>query len=329
MTPRSRPRPPVDLRARMRARARGFTLIEVIVSIALLGIVAGIVAVFIRTPILGYRDAVDRAEITDQADLALRRIARDLRLALPNSVRVTSDPNNSNNTSLEFLATRSGGRYLSVDDGIDPSIAVSVLDFEDPGKKTFTAIAPLNSFVQVQVGDYVVVYNLGPGLEPANAYVVPSTACARGQSNVTAASNAGNIARITAKAANANLPDATDLTLSLNPFACQATPMPSPAYRFQVVSGPVSYYCTARSDGGWDLWRAWSYTISSTQPTQPSGAKTALIASRLTRCDTLFSYSTAASQRTGLVGIDMSLRGRNDNTPAIRLVHQVHVDNTP
>lgn len=323
MKPRSRPRQPD------RARTRGFTLIEMIVSIVLLGIVAGIVAVFIRAPILGYRDSVDRAEITDQADLALRRIARDLRLALPNSVRVTTDPNNSNNTSLEFLATKSGGRYLSADDGIDPSIAVNVLDFEDPGKKTFTAIAPLNSFAQVKAGDYVVVYNLGPGLEPANAYVVRTAACARGDSNTVAGNNAGNIAQIRSKAANANLTDATDITLAVNPFACQSPPMPSPAYRFQVVSGPVSYYCTARGDGGWDLWRAWNYAISATQPTQPGGATTALIASRLTRCDTLFSYSTAASQRTGLVGIDMSLRGRNDNTPAIRLVHQVHVDNTP
>ncbi|WP_036166483.1 prepilin-type N-terminal cleavage/methylation domain-containing protein [Massilia sp. 9096] len=313
--------------ARPRTHARGFTLIEVIVSIVVIGILSAIVAVFIRAPILGYRDTVDRAEITDQADLALRRIARDLRLALPNSVRIASD--GAGNTVMEFLQTKTGGRYLSIDDdGVDPT---RILNFEDPIDTDFTAIAPLNSFAQVAVGDYVVVYNLGPGLEPANAYVVQSAACTKGDAT-SAAVNAGNIAQISkiVTPSASGLADAVDITLAVNPFACQAPPMSSPNYRFQVVSGPVSFYCTARSDGTWDLWRAWGYKIQAGQPTStPSDAKTAMLASRLTRCDKLFSYSTAANQRTGLVGIDISLHGRNDNTAAIRLVHQVHVDNTP
>jgi len=308
------------------ARAQGFTLIEVIISIVVLGILSAIVAVFIRAPILGYRDTVDRIEVTDQADLALRRIARDLRVALPNSVRTASD--GAGNTVLEFLQTKTGARYLSIDDdGVDQS---KILNFEDPADKDFTAIAPLGSFAQVAKGDYVVVYNLGPGLDPANAYLVQTTACAKGDAKGSA--YAGNIAQINtiATPGASGLADAVDISLAVNPFACQATPMSSPNYRLQVVSGPVSFYCTARSDGTWDLWRAWGYKILAAQPTSaPSDAKIALIASRLTRCDNLFSYSTAASQLTGLVGIDISLHGRNDNTAAIRLVHQIHVDNTP
>jgi MSHA biogenesis protein MshO len=310
---------------RMHTRARGFTLIEVIMSIVVLAILSAMVAVFIRAPILGYRDTVDRAEITDQADLALRRIARDLRLALPNSVRIAND--GAGNTVLEFLQTKTGGRYLSVDDNADPTVA-SVLSFDDPIKVKFTAIAPLGSFARMAVNDYVVVYNLGPGLEPANAYVFPGATCSVGGAAPTG--SASNIAQIGSFAANTGLPDAVDITLKTNPFACQTPPMPSPAYRFQVVSGPVSFMCAARSDGTWNLLRVWNYTIVKDQPTTaPSGAQTAVIASRLTRCDNLFSYSTAANQRTGLVGIDISLHGRIDNTAAIRLVHQVHVDNTP
>ena len=306
-----------------RLRARGFTLVEAVLVIVIIGVLAGIVAVFIRAPILGYRDSIDRAEITDQADLALRRIARDVRLALPNSVRVSA-----NRDALEFLQTRSGGRYLSPDDGVDAALT---LNFDDPAQLKFTAIAPLGSFAQVQANDYVVVYNLGPGFEPANAY----------NANVADAGVQRNIARIRSRAdAGVTLPGQTagtvtkgvQIELLANPFAAQTTAMTSPAQRFQVVSGPVSFYCLARTDGTLDLWRHWGYDIADAQvvpPKVPAGGSRALVASRLTRCDNIFNYSTAASQRTGLVGIDLALRGRNDNTQAIRLVHQVHVDNTP
>ena len=306
-----------------RRRTRGFTLVEAVLVIVIIGVLAGIVAVFIRAPILGYRDTVDRAEITDQADLALRRMARDIRLALPNSVRVSP-----NRDALEFLQTRSGGRYLSPDDSVDAALTLS---FDDPAQLQFTAIAPLGSFAQVRAGDYVVVYNLGPGFEPADAYNV----------NVADANVQRNIARIRARAdvsvelpgqvANTTTPGVR-IDLTSNPFAAQTTAMSSPLQRFQVVSGPVSFYCLARADGTLDLWRHWGYDIAAAQslpPKVPAGGTRALMASRLTRCDRIFNYSTAASQRTGLVGIDLALRGRNDNTPAIRLVHQVHVDNTP
>jgi MSHA biogenesis protein MshO len=59
-----------------------------ILVIVITGIIGGIVAVFLRLPVQGYVDSARRAEMTDIADTALRRISRDLRIALPNSVRV-------------------------------------------------------------------------------------------------------------------------------------------------------------------------------------------------------------------------------------------------
>ena len=64
------------MRARVSFRQGGFTLIEAIMVITITGILAAIVAVFIRTPVDGYIDSVARAELTDAADTALRRIAR-------------------------------------------------------------------------------------------------------------------------------------------------------------------------------------------------------------------------------------------------------------
>ena len=69
---------------------RGFTLVEMIISIVITGIVVSMVAIFGRNQINAYIDVGNRAELSDAADTALRRIARDLQSALPNSVRNAS-----------------------------------------------------------------------------------------------------------------------------------------------------------------------------------------------------------------------------------------------
>lgn len=137
---------------------RGFTLIEAIIVITITATIAAVVAVFIKTPIQGYFDSARRAEMTDIADTALRRMARDLYLALPNSVRVTTS---GNVYYLEFLETSAGGRYRA---DTDPGNAASdPLDFTmaDTGFDVFGPPVAVSSGL-------VAVYNLGvPG---ANAY---------------------------------------------------------------------------------------------------------------------------------------------------------------
>jgi MSHA biogenesis protein MshO len=302
----------------------GFTLVEAIMTIAIIGIIAGIVAVFIRVPILGYRDTVDRAELTDQADLALRRMARDIRLALPNSVRVSPD-----HSQLELLQTRSGARYMSDDDGVAPALTLS---FDDRCSRDLTALVPPATFKDVRAGDYVVVYNLGEGFEPANAYALPAagTLCADGKPQAAAAGNIAAISSVTpsTETINGQIVPVSRIKLAMNPFAMQDTPLQSPQQRFQVVSGPVSFYCEQGPDGRLALWRAWNYPINADLARPPATATRALVASGLPNCD-IFNYGTAASQRTGLVRIALELRGRTEAPATIRLVHQVHVDNTP
>ena len=68
-------------------RQAGVTLIELAVTIALVGILAALMVQFIY-PVFSYIDTSRRAALSDSADTALRRIGRDVRLALPNSTRV-------------------------------------------------------------------------------------------------------------------------------------------------------------------------------------------------------------------------------------------------
>lgn len=132
-------------------KARGFTLAEVVMVIAITGIIAAMAAVFIRKPIEGFVDATRRAAMADAADTALRRISRELHEALPNSVRVDSS------TALEFLHVRSGGRYRE-------ELPGNILDFT-ANDTSFDVLGP---GVTVQTNDWIVVYNLG--ITGASAY---------------------------------------------------------------------------------------------------------------------------------------------------------------
>ena len=112
--------------------------------IVITGILASTVAIFIQKPVQGFFDTARRAALVDVADTASRRMSRDLREALPNSVRVTAG------TALEFLHLRSAGRYREQGPG-------DSLDFT-ANDTSFDVLGP---GVSVQSGDSVVVYNLG------------------------------------------------------------------------------------------------------------------------------------------------------------------------
>lgn len=283
---------------------RGFTLVEAIVAIVIVGIIGAIVAVFIRAPIQGYADSVARAETSDEADLALRRMAREIRLALPNSVRVSDSGD-----TIEFLLTKTGGRYLAAEDN---ATSGQPLDFVDAARTSFTVVGRLQA--DVARGDKVVVYNLGPGMAPADAYRI---------------NDAGrNIAEVAAPAAAGT----STLQLVSNPFA-RDDPMPSPGRRFQVVETPVTYRCEAQG-GKLVLIRHANYPIRAELADPMQNAVSSVLARRVASCANLFRYDLADVElrRSALVLLALSLhtRGAGDaEAGALRLVHQVHVDNTP
>ena len=83
---------------------RGFTLIELILVIVLIGILSVVATVFILPPFQAAADIERRATLVDAADLAVNRITREVRNALPNSLRVSAN-------QIEFISTVTSGRY--------------------------------------------------------------------------------------------------------------------------------------------------------------------------------------------------------------------------
>lgn len=248
---------------------RGFTLVEMIVVIVITGILGGMIAMFISGPVQGYVDSARRAEMTDIADTALRRITRDVRMALPNSVRITAA---GAAYYLEFIPTSGGGRYRAE---VDPAMPASdKLDFTAAD----TAFDVLGTMPAFAAGDSVVVNNLGT--VGASAYEVPPTNRASWVSN-------------------------TSTTVMI---AAMLFPASSPKNRFQVIATPVTYVCSPAAGGaGGTLTRYWGYATQAVQPNNVnaaplSGASHALLASNVSACN----FANVAA-RPGLVTVYLTM----------------------
>ncbi len=87
----------------------GFTLVELIVVIILMGILAVGTVQFIADSSNGYAATARRSEIGSTARLAVERMARELRDALPNSTRV-----GNSGKCIELIPVRAASTYLEL-----------------------------------------------------------------------------------------------------------------------------------------------------------------------------------------------------------------------
>ena len=162
---------------RQKTHQQGFTLVELVMVIVIMGVIGGIVAVFMKSPIDAYFASARRAALTDVADTAVRRIARDIRKALPNSIL------NPSNQCIEFIPTKTGGRYRA---DVNASGNGDILDFTaaDGSLDMLGANSTLTDQAIVP-GDLVAVYNLGiPGAD-AYAGINTSTVSTVGAGTLT------------------------------------------------------------------------------------------------------------------------------------------------
>lgn len=268
----------------------GFTLVEMIIVIVITGIIGGIVAVFLKAPIQQYMDVARRAELTDIADTAVRRMARDIRTAVPNSVRVTGA---SPNFAVEFLPTKDGGRYRANTGGNN-----NILIFDTGGTTQFDIVGA--GIPIVANTDYIVIGStqsdgVPPYVETAAGILRKVTAMANSNTTITFASPV--------------LPAFAEL----------------PSQRFDVVDGvqqAVTYTCegvgTANGNGTGRLMRYWSYGFTHTP-----GATKAILANKVSACEIIYDVP---NQRFGLLAVRLTLTSGGES---VSLYNEIHVNNAP
>lgn len=286
----------------MNTREAGFTLIELVITMSITAIVIGFAAIFFSGPVRGFTDQVRRAELVDAAESALRRMQRDIRRGLPNSIRVTT---NGTVSALEILNTVEGVRYRS---GPPPGNASAWLTFAT-ADNSFNSIGQFDAISKPfsSTSHYLSIYNVG--VAGANAYDLADV--------------------ITPPGTQIDIDDAAETgedNIQLNP-SFEFT-YPSPRQRVYLIDTPVSFLCDT-SNGR--LTRYSGYTIASSQSDRDTaaellgaGATDAIMSDNLSACT--FTYTPGTAQRAALVTLSLTL---SQDGESISLLQQVHVDNVP
>ncbi len=248
---------------------RGFTLIEMIIAITLIGLLSVAAAPMLRLPLAAWMDASRRAALTNALDVADARLRDDLLRSVPNSVRII---NVGPRVLLETLEVNAWGRHRAGAGGavVCPAACASANDALATGcaaERCFTSIGPLQGG-PAAIGNWLVVNPRAPnaGAGAGDPYFGGSVEVAGGiKSRITALAPAGAGQR-----------------LDFNPLNI---PSLAANNRFYLASTPVTWDCDPATQ---TLTRRWGYAISAVQPVAFAGGNNAVLITRVTACNMVY-----------------------------------------
>jgi len=290
----------------MSTRQEGFTLVELIVVMVVTGILATGLVVFFRPAMTSYISVLNRAELTDRADTAMRIMLRDIRLAVPNSFRQPGDQ------CFETIPTSDGGRYRSARDTtnnlsepVDTSTTTTVFDVVSP-------------FVNVPAnGDWIVVAN-------------------QNTADVYAGTNRQAISSVSTPPAMAPAPELGRHRITL--AAPLQFPMGYDNNRFVVVPNSqraVLYACigatginASSGNGKGTLYRFANYGFPATRTSCPNSPDSTahIVATGVSSCAFTLDPNPGAIQGAGYVELKLQLTKNNES---VDLLFGAHTDNLP
>lgn len=280
-------------------RQHGFTLVEMIVALVLFGIMAATLTIFFKPALDTWLALRSRSTLAAEADQAMRRVLRDVQVAVPNSIRTPATD------CIELVPSSAGGRYRMATDTVTAGAAAV-----DPSATTtsFDVLSPLATLPAV--GDWVVVDNQNPG-------------------DVYSGANRSAITAISTPAA----------ALGRHRLAIDAMqfPLGYDGGRFNVVAQAqqaVFYVCSgassaldANGNAPGVLYRLKQYGFNAVAPGAcPATAGADVLATGLRSCRFLYTANQGATQQSGFVSVQLELT-RSSETAS--LVFGAHVANTP
>jgi MSHA biogenesis protein MshO len=282
----------------MKRYARGFTLVELIMVIVITGVLAASLAVFFKPAFDSYFDTRRRADLTDLADTALRRMAQDIRAAVPNSVNSVSA------TCFQLVPTIAGGRYRMASDTVNdtslplpcnPSATCSAPLDTSQATTVFDVLSPLATIPAV--GDHIVIDNQNAG-------------------DVYAGTNRGAITAVAVP---------TRATDGLHRITVSSTAFPAgyAGGRFVAVANAaqtVFYSCVGNI-----LYRTVA-AFGANQAATCAATSGAVVATDVANCTFVYNPNQGATQQSGFVWMQLGLSRSGES---VSLAHGVHVDNVP
>ena len=293
----------------MKWRAEGgFTLVELVIVIVISGALSIVMMQFITAPIDTYVDQSRRARLVESAQSVMQRLAYDVRLAVPNSIRV-----GCGGSCVELMRAVTGGRYRMSPPG-------DVLSFIPGDADTgFEALGSLNHTAGITTSadpdgcasgtaSCLVVYNTGfSGTDLWNG------------------DNTGTVTAI-------NLGPPITLGFDNSRFASGETAFPaqSPGQRFFVTDTAVSFLCDPAQGSVrryWGYSRRASHTDVDTHAellALGNPAEHALMADDVVACQ--FQYSPGTPTRNAVLTLRLSVA---DAGETVTLMEQVSVSNLP
>jgi len=271
-------------------KARGFTLVELVVSLTLAAIVVGFAGMLLTAPMQNYELQSRRAELADAAGAAWPSLRDELRTALPNSARARR---NGNYVALEFLATVDWVRYKSA-----PGAPFTTAGIFRGLPVPFTAS---NHFLSVN--------NRGSGVPGGDAWALTGSISAVG-STITVLAGA--------------LPGEQRVTVTPAPVFTAD----SPRRRAYLVSGPVTFLCdevagTIRRYSGYSIAAAQSARDTPAELLS-AGAGARLLAQDISHCD--FTAGPGSQTAAQLVTARLTANRGGDT---LELAEQASLENLP
>lgn len=281
----------------------GFSLLELIVVLVLLGILAGVGGLLIISPIEAYDAQVRRQQLVDKGEMALRQMAADVRRALPNSLRLSTV---GSGRALEMVNVVDGARYRDEFGGIYTPNPNFVLDFISPDD-SFNLLGTLSNPAIFDANNRLVIYSTSD-----NIYAEAVDPITPNEGIITPAGISLGVNNL-----GAGITREDQITLT-TPFLFTRQ---SPGQRVFFIDGPISYICDP--DSGRIL-RYSNYTFIDPQSSAPGGTSTTVV-NQLLGCS--MTYSPGTAQRGGILTIEIAIGDAGGES--VNLLHQLHVENLP